>query len=70
MRWASSARGPGSRHAIGGLTGVGRRQQTEFWIDPTKGIGAVLMMQYLPFYDTDAIKVLQGFESRVYQSLN
>jgi CubicO group peptidase (beta-lactamase class C family) len=42
---------------------------TEFWIDPTRGIGAVLLMQYLPFYDTAAIKTLQGFEQRVNQAL-
>jgi CubicO group peptidase (beta-lactamase class C family) len=42
---------------------------TEFWIDPAKGIGGVLLMQYLPFYDTDAIATLQGFEQRVYEGL-
>lgn len=42
---------------------------TEFWIDPASGIGAVLMMQYLPFYDADAITTLTGFEQRVYQGL-
>jgi methyl acetate hydrolase len=42
---------------------------TEFWIDRENGIGAVLMMQYLPFYDSDAIEVLQGFEARVYSAL-
>lgn len=42
---------------------------TEFWIDPVNGIGAVLMMQYLPFYDAAAIEVLQGFEQRIYRSL-
>jgi len=42
---------------------------TEFWIDPAKGIGGVLLMQYLPFYDTDAIATLQGFERRVYEGL-
>jgi methyl acetate hydrolase len=43
---------------------------TEFWIDPAKGIGGILLMQYLPFYDKAAIETLQGFEQRVYQSLN
>jgi len=42
---------------------------TEFWIDPVNGIGAVLMMQYLPFYDATAVEVLQGFEQRIYRSL-
>ena len=42
---------------------------TEFWIDPETGIGGVLLMQYLPFYDADAIEVLQGFEQRIYENL-
>lgn len=42
---------------------------TEFWIDPEKEIGAVLLMQYLPFYDDDAIEVLQGFETRIYTAI-
>ena len=42
---------------------------TEFWIDPKRGVCAVLMMQYLPFYDPAAISTLQGFERRVYQGL-
>lgn len=43
---------------------------TEFWIDPQKQIGAVLLMQDLPFYDEDAIAVLKGFEARVYRALS
>ncbi len=42
---------------------------TEFWIDPKSGLGGILMMQYLPFYDANAISTLQGFEKRVYQDL-
>jgi CubicO group peptidase (beta-lactamase class C family) len=42
---------------------------TEFWIDPDKGIGGVLMMQYLPFYDSAAIDTLLGFEDRLYRQL-
>jgi CubicO group peptidase (beta-lactamase class C family) len=42
---------------------------TEFWIDPQRGIGGVLLMQYLPFYDAAAIATLQGFERRVYEGL-
>ena len=42
---------------------------TEFWIDPARGIGGVLLMQYLPFYDAAAIETLQGFEHRVYEGL-
>jgi CubicO group peptidase (beta-lactamase class C family) len=42
---------------------------TEFWIDPATGIGAVLLMQYLPFYDEDAIATLAGFERLIYETL-
>ena len=44
-------------------------QNTQFWIDPARGIGAVLLMQYLPFYDETALAVLEGFERRVYRSM-
>lgn len=42
---------------------------TEFWIDPARDVGGVLLMQYLPFYDAAAIATLQGFERRVYEGL-
>jgi CubicO group peptidase (beta-lactamase class C family) len=42
---------------------------TEFWIDPVKHIGAVQMMQVLPFYDDGAIRTLRDFEALVYQNL-
>lgn len=42
---------------------------TEFWIDPVKHIGAVHMMQLLPFYDEGAIRALRGFEETVYREL-
>jgi CubicO group peptidase (beta-lactamase class C family) len=57
-------RQPGMR-APGALSWAGI-YNTEFWIDPASGIGAVLLMQYLPFYDADAIQALTGFEQRVY----
>ena len=44
-------------------------QNTQFWVDPERGIGAVLLMQYLPFYDETALAVLEGFERRVYRSM-
>jgi CubicO group peptidase (beta-lactamase class C family) len=58
---------PGLR-SVGSLAWAGIFN-TEFWIDPEKQIGGVLLMQYLPFYDADAIKVLQGFELRIYSNL-
>jgi len=42
---------------------------TEFWIDAKTGIGGVLLMQYLPFYDPAALRTLQDFESTVYREL-
>jgi CubicO group peptidase (beta-lactamase class C family) len=42
---------------------------TQFWIDPERGIAAVLLMQYLPFYDATALAVLDGFERRVNRNL-
>jgi methyl acetate hydrolase len=56
------ARSPGSMSWAGIFN-------TEFWIDPRRGIGGVLLMQYLPFYDAAAIRALQGFERRVYEGL-
>jgi CubicO group peptidase (beta-lactamase class C family) len=56
------ARSPGSMSWAGIFN-------TEFWIDPARGIGGVLLMQYLPFYDAAAIDTLQGFEHHVYEGL-
>ena len=39
---------------------------TYFWIDPRRGIGGVVMMQYLPFYDVEAVGLLNDFERAVY----
>ena len=40
---------------------------TQFWVDPEAGVGGILLMQYLPFYDTRAIEALQGFEKKIYE---
>jgi CubicO group peptidase (beta-lactamase class C family) len=42
---------------------------TEFWVDPKRGIGGVLLMQYLPFYDESALRTLRDFEAAVYEHL-
>jgi len=42
---------------------------TEFWVDPVKHIGAVQMMQVLPFYDDGAIRTLRDFEEIVYKNI-
>ncbi len=40
---------------------------TFFWIDPARGIGGVIMMQYLPFADSKALAVYDIFERGAYQ---
>lgn len=42
---------------------------THFWVDPNRQIGAILLMQVLPFYDEGCIEVLRGFEELVYRHL-
>jgi methyl acetate hydrolase len=42
---------------------------TYYWIDPQKQVGAVILMQMLPFYDEAALRTLNGFEERVYRNL-
>jgi len=64
---ASSA-GPKSR-SPGSLSWAGI-YNTEFWIDPRRGIGGVLLMQFLPFYDEGAIRTLKDFENAVYEDLS
>ena len=39
---------------------------TFYWIDPKRQICAVLMMQFLPFVDTEAVAMLSEFEKAVY----
>jgi CubicO group peptidase (beta-lactamase class C family) len=56
-------RSPGS-YSWSGLS------NTHFWVDPEKGIVAVILMQVLPFYDETCIAVYQGFEGLVYEHLN
>jgi CubicO group peptidase (beta-lactamase class C family) len=41
---------------------------TYFWIDPKKDVAGVIMMQYLPFADKEALAVLSDFERAVYAS--
>lgn len=43
---------------------------THFFIDPVKGIGVIVMMQTLPFYDEASMKVYAGVEEAVYRNLN
>lgn len=42
---------------------------TEFWWDPKREIGGIVLMQGLPFYDDGAIRTLRDFESTLYKQL-
>jgi methyl acetate hydrolase len=56
----SSKRSPGSL-SWGGIN------NTYFWIDPSRGIAGVILMQYLPFADAKALSVYDAFERGAYQ---
>jgi methyl acetate hydrolase len=53
------------RRSAGSLAWAGVAN-TYFWIDPRKGVAGVIMMQYLPFADKEALAVLADFERAVY----
>jgi methyl acetate hydrolase len=57
---------PGARSA-GSLAWAGI-DNTYYWIDPKRGICAVIMMQYLPFADKEAVGLLGDYERAVYAS--
>jgi methyl acetate hydrolase len=42
---------------------------TFYWIDPKRRRCAVILMQYLPFVDKEAVGLLDDFERAVYRSL-
>jgi methyl acetate hydrolase len=42
---------------------------TYYWIDPKKSLCAVLMMQFLPFVDKEAVGLLGDFERAAYSGL-
>jgi CubicO group peptidase (beta-lactamase class C family) len=58
---------PGKRSA--GSLSWGGINNTYYWIDPSRGIAAVIMMQYLPFADAKALAVYDAFERAVYQAI-
>jgi methyl acetate hydrolase len=57
---------PGRRP--GSLTWAGINN-THFFIDPQTGVGVMVLMQVLPFYDEGAMRVFSGFEERLYRQL-
>jgi CubicO group peptidase (beta-lactamase class C family) len=56
---------PGKRSP--GSLSWGGINNTFFWIDPSRGIAGVIMMQYLPFADAKALAVHDAFERGAYQ---
>src|SRR5689334_20867623 len=56
---------PGKRSP--GSLSWGGINNTFFWIDPARGIGGVIMMQYLPFADAKALATYDAFERGAYQ---
>ena len=59
---------PGKRSP--GSLEPGGSNNTFFWIDPSRGIAGVIMMQYLPFADAKALATYDVFERGAYQTRN
>ncbi|MEO8467871.1 MAG: serine hydrolase domain-containing protein [Gammaproteobacteria bacterium] len=59
---------PGKRSA--GSLSWGGINNTYYWIDPSRGIAGVIMMQYLPFADAKALAVYDAFERAVYKTVD
>jgi len=58
---------PGARSA--GSLGWAGIFNSYYWIDPTKHVAGVIMMQILPFFDIKAIPVYEQFEKATYAAL-
>ena len=56
-------RGPGSLFWAG-------LANTYFWIDPSRDVSGVILMQLLPFSDNKCLEALAGFERGVYAGLD
>ncbi|MCA1584811.1 MAG: beta-lactamase family protein [Acidobacteria bacterium] len=56
------------RRSPGSLSWSGA-MNTHFWVDPERRIGAVLLVQILPFGDAKAMQLLDEFEAAVYAAL-
>ena len=56
---------PGKRSA--GSLSWGGINNTYYWLDPTRGITGVILMQFLPFADRKALALYDTFERGVYQ---
>ncbi len=42
---------------------------TYFWIDPKRRVAGVILMQFLPFADADALQTLAQFEAETYKAV-
>ena len=56
---------PGKRSA--GSLSWGGINNTYFWVDRTRGVAGVILMQFLPFADRRALAVYDAFERGVYR---
>jgi methyl acetate hydrolase len=56
---------PGKRSP--GSLSWGGINNTYFWIDPSRGIAGVILMQYLPFADVKALAIYDAFERGTYR---
>jgi CubicO group peptidase (beta-lactamase class C family) len=56
---------PGKRSP--GSLSWGGINNTYFWIDPSRRLAGVILMQYLPFADAKALAVYDAFERGAYQ---
>jgi methyl acetate hydrolase len=56
---------PGKRSS--GSLSWGGINNTYFWIDPSRGLAGIVLMQFLPFADTKALAIYDVFERAVYQ---
>jgi CubicO group peptidase (beta-lactamase class C family) len=59
---------PGKRSP--GSLSWGGINNTYFWIDPSRGIAGVILMQYLPFADVKALAVYDAFERGAYEPVS
>jgi CubicO group peptidase (beta-lactamase class C family) len=57
---------PGLRSA--GSLSWGGISNTYFWLDPSRGVAGVILMQFLPFADSKALAVYRDFERAVYET--
>jgi methyl acetate hydrolase len=58
---------PGKRSV--GSYGWGGICNTYFWVDPTRNLAAVLMLQMLPFANRQCVDLLDRFERAVYEAM-